>query len=59
MLKQGLQKYGFQKGDTRNWDLQPPQLIMGYKFNQQVFLELFSLYLLLFRDEFKLPFVSI
>jgi len=57
MLKQGLQKYGFQKGQTRNWDLQPPWLIMGFKFNQQVFLAL--LYILLFSDEFKLPFASI
>ncbi len=29
-MKQGLHKYGLQKGHSKDWDLQLPWLAMGY-----------------------------
>jgi hypothetical protein len=51
MVKHGLQKYGFHKGHTQDWDLQLPWLAMGYRFNRQASLSSFSPYFLLFGRE--------
>jgi hypothetical protein len=49
-----LQKYGYQKGHTKNWELELSWLGIGYRFSWQAFLASFSPYILLFGHEFKL-----
>jgi hypothetical protein len=55
MVKWSLWKYGFQKGHTKDWDLQLSWLIMRYKSSQQLCFVSFSPYILLFGHKLKLP----
>jgi hypothetical protein len=54
VMKQGLQKYGFQKCHTEDWELQLPWLTMGYRLSWHVFFSYFSPYFVLFGLEVKL-----
>jgi hypothetical protein len=55
IVKQGLHKYGFQKGHIKDWDLKLPWWVMRYRFSQQASLTSFSPYFLLFGCDPKLP----